>query len=111
MACKAEWQVEYPFKEMIMGKNLYVGNLGYDVNDSSLEELFSAHGTVESAKVINDRDTGRSRGFGFVEMSTDSEAQAAIAALDGKDCGGRNLKVNEARPRNDSSGGRGRRPY
>lgn len=94
-----------------MGKNLYVGNLSYDVTDSSLEQLFSAHGTVENAKVINDRDSGRSKGFGFVEMSSNEEAQAAISALDGQDCGGRNLKVNEAKPRNDSGGGRGRRPY
>ena len=91
-----------------MGKNLYVGNLNYDVNDEALHGLFSNHGTVESAKVIMDRDSGRSKGFGFVEMSTDEEAQAAIAALDGQDCGGRNLKVNEARPRNDFGGNRGR---
>ena len=96
-----------------MGKNLYVGNLSYDVNDSSLEQMFSPHGTVESAKVINDRETGRSKGFGFVEMGSDEEAQAAITALDGQDCGGRNLKVNEAKPRNNfgGGGGRGRRPY
>ena len=94
-----------------MGKNLYVGNLSYDINDSSLEQMFSPHGTVESAKVINDRETGRSKGFGFVEMSSDDEAQAAITALDGNDCGGRNLKVNEAKPRNNSNGGRGRRPF
>ena len=94
-----------------MGKNLYVGNLSYDVTDSSLEELFSPHGTVDSAKVVMDRDTNRSKGFGFVEMSTDEEAQAAINALDGRDCGGRNLKVNEAKPRTHSNGNRGRRPY
>jgi RNA recognition motif-containing protein len=77
--------------------------------------MFSAHGTVESAKVINDRETGRSKGFGFVEMSSDDEAQTAITALNGQDCGGRDLKVNEAKPRNDfgggGGGGRGRRPY
>ena len=94
-----------------MGKNLYVGNLSNDINDSSLEQMFSPHGMVESAKVINDRETGRSKGFGFVEMSSDDEAQAAIAALDGQDCEGRNLKVNEAKPRNNSGGGFGRRPY
>ncbi|MBU0754835.1 MAG: RNA-binding protein, partial [Planctomycetes bacterium] len=89
-----------------MGKNLYVGNLSYDVNDSSLEEMFSAHGTVENAKVINDRETGRSKGFGFVEMSNDTEAQAAITALDGQSCGDRNIKVNEAKPRKEIDGGR-----
>ena len=99
-----------------MGKNLYVGNLSYDINNSALEQLFSAHGTVDSAKVIMDRDTGQSKGFGFVEMSTEEEAQAAIAALDGKDCEGRALKVNEARPRENRGGGGfggggGRRPY
>ena len=90
-----------------MGKNLYVGNLSYDVDNSALEQMFTPHGTVESAKVINDRDTGRSKGFGFVEMSNNDEAQAAISALDGQDCGGRNLKVNEAKPRNDFGGGGG----
>ena len=100
-----------------MGKNLYVGNLSYDVNDSTLEELFGEHGTVDNAKVIMDRDNGRSKGFGFVEMSSDDEAQAAVSALDGQDCKGRNLKVNEARPRDNDGGGRGgfggggRRPY
>src|SRR5579864_2013640 len=89
-----------------MGKKLYVGNLEYGVTDSALEQLFEAHGTVESAQVIMDRDTGRSKGFGFVEMKTDQEAQAAIAALNGVDAGGRTLTVNEARPR--AEGGRGR---
>ena len=88
-----------------MGKKLYVGNLSYDVTDGALEQLFAAHGTVQSAKVIMDRDTGRSKGFGFVEMSSDAEAQAAIAALNGKDMGGRALTVNEARPREDRGGG------
>jgi len=89
-----------------MGKKLYVGNMGYDVGSSELEQMFSAHGTVESVQIINDRNTGRSKGFGFVEMSSDAEAQAAIEALDGKDCGGRALKVNEAKPRvaRDSGG-------
>ena len=91
-----------------MGKKLYVGNLTYGVTDSTLEQMFTAHGTVESAQVIMDRDTGRSKGFGFVEMKTDQEAQAAIAALNGKDVEGRALTVNEARPRTEG-GGRGGR--
>src|SRR6202158_5068356 len=84
-----------------MGKKLYVGNLGYSVTDSDLEKLFAAHGTVESAQVIMDRDTDRSKGFGFVEMKSDQEAQAAIQALNGQDRGGRALTVNEARPREE----------
>ena len=90
-----------------MGKKLYVGNMGYDVSSSELEQLFAPHGTVQSAEVINDRTTGRSKGFGFVEMSSDQEAQAAIAALNGKDHGGRALTVNEAKPREPRSGGGG----
>lgn len=90
-----------------MGKRLYVGNLSYHVSDSELEQVFSEHGTVETAKVIMDRDTGRSKGFGFVEMSSDDEAQAAIDNLDGKDLGGRALKVNEARPMAPRTGGGG----
>ena len=90
-----------------MGKKLYVGNLSYDVSSSDLEQMFSAHGTIESAQVIEDRSTGRSKGFGFVEMSSDSEAQAAIDALNGQDHGGRALTVNEARPREPRSGGGG----
>ncbi len=90
-----------------MGKKLYVGNLSYEVTDSALEQMFAAHGTVQSAQVIMDRDTGRSKGFGFVEMSSDAEAQAAIAALNGKESGGRSLTVNEARPREGGGGGRG----
>ena len=82
-----------------MGKKLYVGNLGFSVSDSDLQQLFSTHGSILSAKVIMDRDTNRSKGFGFVEMSSEGEAQAAIAALDGKDHGGRVLKVNEAKPK------------
>ena len=89
-----------------MGKKLYVGNLTYGVTDSSLEQLFAAHGTVQSAQVIMDRDTGRSKGFGFVEMASDQEAQAAIATLNGKDVEGRALNVNEARPKTEG-GGRG----
>jgi len=92
-----------------MGKRLYVGNLDYGVSDSDLEQMFAAHGTVESAQVVMDRDTGRSKGFGFVEMKTDQEAQAAIAALNGQLSGGRNLTVNEARPREDRGGGGGGR--
>ncbi len=88
-----------------MGKKLYVGNLAYSVNDGVLEQLFAAHGTVQLAQVIMDRDTGRSKGFGFVEMGSDQEAQAAIAALNGKDVDGRTLNVNEARPREDRGSG------
>src|SRR5262249_52207157 len=95
-----------------MGKKLYVGNLGYGVTDSDLSKLFEPHGTVESAQVIMDRDTGRSKGFGFVEMGSNQEAQAAITALNGKEVDGRSLTVNEARPRTEggrggSGGGRG----
>jgi RNA recognition motif-containing protein len=89
-----------------MGKKLYVGNLTYGVTDAALEQMFAAHGTVESAQVIMDRDTGRSKGFGFVEMKTDQEAQAAIAGLNGKEMEGRKLTVNEARPKAEG-GGRG----
>ena len=89
-----------------MGKKLYVGNLAYGVTDSDLQQMFAAHGTVQSAQIIMDRDTGRSKGFGFVEMSSDQEAQAAIAALNGQEHDGRALTVNEARPKTDS-GGRG----
>jgi RNA recognition motif-containing protein len=89
-----------------MGKKLYVGNLAYGVADQDLEQMFGAHGTVQSAQVIMDRDTGRSKGFGFVEMSSDQEAQAAIAALNGKQHDGRALTVNEARPKTEG-GGRG----
>ena len=90
-----------------MGKKLYVGNMGYDVSSSELEQLFTPHGTVQSAEVINDRTTGRSKGFGFVEMGSDQEAQAAIAALNGTDHSGRALTVNEAKPRESRSGGGG----
>ena len=90
-----------------MGKKLYVGNLAYTTTDSGLEQLFAPHGTVQSAQVIMDRDTGRSKGFGFVEMKTDQEAQAAIARLNGQMSGGRTLTVNEAKPREDRGGGRG----
>jgi RNA recognition motif-containing protein len=90
-----------------MGKKLYVGNLSYSVDSSELEQLFGAHGQVVSAQIINDRDTGRSKGFGFVEMSSDSEAEAAIAALNGQQHGGRALTVNEARPKEERPGGGG----
>lgn len=88
-----------------MSKKLYVGNLGYGVTNSDLSKLFEPHGTVESAQIIMDRDTGKSKGFGFVEMKTSEEAQAAIAALNGQDADGRALKVNEAKPRPEGSRG------
>ena len=90
-----------------MGKKLYVGNLSYETDSSELEKMFEPYGTVQSAQVIVDRDTGRSKGFGFVEMGTDAEAQAAIAGLSGKQVGGRSLTVNEAKPKEDRGGGRG----
>ncbi|MCH7703241.1 MAG: RNA-binding protein [Planctomycetes bacterium] len=90
-----------------MGNRLYVGNLSYDVSSSDLEALLTPHGTVLSAEVISDRMTGRSKGFGFVEMNSDAEAEAAIAALNGQDHGGRSLTVNEAKPRAPRSGGGG----
>ena len=94
-----------------MGKKLYCGNLSYSVSSSDLEDMFAQFGTVDSAQVISDRDSGRSKGFGFVEMGSDSEAQAAIEALNGQEHEGRALTVNEARPREDRSrgGGGGRR--
>lgn len=88
-----------------MGKKLYVGNLGFSVSDSDLQQLFSPHGSIVSAQVIMDRDSGQSKGFGFVEMGSDAEAQAAIAALDTTQHGGRALKVNEAKPRESRPGG------
>lgn len=90
-----------------MGKKLYVGNLSYDVNDADLNQLFAQNGSVTSAQVVMDKMTSRSKGFGFVEMATDEEAQAAIAALNGKDFGGRALKVSEAKPREDRPSGGG----
>ena len=87
-----------------MGRKLYVGNLGYGVSSSDLEQMFAAHGTVQSAQVIMDRDTGRSKGFGFVEMDSGEQAQAAIAALNGREVNGRALTVNEARPREERAG-------
>ena len=88
-----------------MGRKLYVGNLAYSVTDGSLEQMFAVHGSVQSVQVIMDRDTGRSKGFGFVEMGSDHEAQAAIAALNGANVDGRNLTVNEAKPREERGGG------
>lgn len=92
-----------------MGKRLYVGNLSYGTTDAALKQLFEAHGTVTSAQVIVDRDTGRSKGFGFVEMGSDQEAQAAITALNGQQVEGRPLTVNEARPKTEGGGGGGGR--
>ena len=90
-----------------MGSKLYVGNLSYNTTSSDLEQLFAAHGSVQSAEVISDRDTGRSKGFGFVQMGTDEEAQAAIAGLNGQQHDGRTLTVNEAKPREDRPRGGG----
>ena len=87
--------------------NIYVGNLSFDTTDSGLRAAFEAHGEVSSAQVITDRDTGRSRGFGFVEMPSDEEARAAMTALDGSDLDGRQIKVNQAKPRGDRRGGGG----
>jgi RNA recognition motif-containing protein len=86
---------------------LYVGNLSYETNEAELRELFTPFGEPDSAKVITDRDTGRSKGFGFVEFSDNAQATAAMNALNGKEVNGRALTVNEARPRNESSGNRG----
>lgn len=90
-----------------MGSKLYVGNLSYNTTSSDLEQMFSAHGSVQSAEVISDRDTGRSKGFGFVQMGSDDEAQAAIAAFNGQEVDGRPLTVNEAKPREDRPRGGG----
>ena len=95
--------------------NIYVGNLSFDVSDTQLQEAFGAHGTVNKANVVTDRETGRSRGFGFVEMANDEEGKAAIEALNGSDLGGRAITVNVAKPREDrprgggGGGGRDRR--
>ena len=90
-----------------MGKKLYCGNLSYNVASSDLDQMFGEFGTVKSAEVVMDRDTGRSKGFGFVEMQNDQEAQAAIAGITGKEHDGRTLTVNEARPREERGGSRG----
>ena len=95
--------------------NIYVGNLSFDTTDAELRAAFEAHGEVATASVVMDRETGRSRGFGFVEMPSDQQGNAAIQALDGTDLQGRSLKVNQARPRTDrrpsGGGGGGRRPW
>ncbi|MET0626044.1 MAG: RNA-binding protein, partial [Pyrinomonadaceae bacterium] len=91
-----------------MAIKLYVGNLSFNTTSEDLRDLFAQAGTVESASVVEDRDTGRSRGFGFVEMATREEGEAAIQQFNGKEVGGRNLNVNEARPREDRGGGGGR---
>src|SRR5215216_864439 len=90
-----------------MSIKLYVGNLSFNTTSEDLRDLFAQAGNVETANVVEDRDTGRSRGFGFVEMSSKEEAEAAIAQFNGKEFGGRNLTVNEARPREDRGGNRG----
>ena len=90
-----------------MGRKLYVGNLSYNVTSSDLEQLCAQHGTVQSAEVIQDRESGRSKGFGFVEMGSEEEAQAAIAALNGQEHDGRALTVNEAKPKEDRPRGGG----
>src|SRR5512134_709823 len=94
-------------EEPHMGSKLYVGGLPYSATEQQLSDLFGAHGTVASARIISDKFTGQSRGFGFVEMSSDSEAKAAITALNGSDMGGRSLTVNEAKPMEQRSGGGG----
>jgi RNA recognition motif-containing protein len=93
--------------ERTVGKKLYVGNLPYQVGDAELEQLFSEFGSVQSVQVIHDRDTGRSKGFGFVEMGSDQEAQAAIQSLHDQEVNGRRLTVNEAKPREPRTGGGG----
>src|SRR5262245_22791185 len=107
-AALARWGLRCPLPVFVrrpfMGKKLYVGNLAYTVTDSTLEQMFAPHGTVQSAQVIMDRETGRSKGFGFVEMGSDQEAQAAIAAMSGKEVDGRSLTVNEAKPKEDRGG-------
>jgi cold-inducible RNA-binding protein len=89
----------------ILVKKLYVGNLSFSATENDLRQMFSPFGAVESVSLVTERDTGRSRGFGFVEMTNDAEAAAAIAALNGKDSGGRPLTVNEARPKKSGGGG------
>jgi RNA recognition motif-containing protein len=94
-----------------MAKRLYVGNLPFSVTSEDLQRLFETYGTVRSAEVLSDRQTGRSRGFGFVEMENEADAEAAIASLDGNDHEGRRLNVNESRPRTEGGGPRGGRGY
>jgi RNA recognition motif-containing protein len=94
-----------------VAKKLYVGNLSYDTTDNDLNTLFTPHGTVQSAQVIMDRDAGRSKGFGFVEMDSDQQAQAAIQALNGHEVNGRALTVNEARPREERGNSRAKSAF
>jgi RNA recognition motif-containing protein len=94
-------------EEVTMGRKLYVGNLPYSATEQTLREAFSASGTVDSVSLITDRDTGQSKGFGFVEMSSDQEAQAATQAMNGKMLDGRQIKVNEAKPKTSGGGGGG----
>ena len=94
-----------------MGNKLYVGNLSYNIRDEELQQAFAQYGSVSSAKVMMDRETGRSKGFGFVEMGSDAEAQAAINGMNGQALDGRAIVVNEARPREERSGGGGRGGY
>src|SRR4026208_1533041 len=101
--------MSYSKEEPPMGSKIYVGGLPYSATEQQLSDLFGAHGAVASARIITDKFTGQSRGFGFVEMSSDSEAQAAITALNGSDMGGRTLTVNEARPQEPRTGGGGGR--
>jgi cold-inducible RNA-binding protein len=103
---KVTWWIE---KDCSM--NIYVGNISYSTNETMLEQAFSAYGTVDSARIITDRDSGRSKGFGFVEMADQSEAQAAIEALNGTDIDGRSITVNEARPKPAGGGGGNRRRF
>ena len=102
-------RVALSYGSTVLSKKLYVGNLTFNVNQTDLEALFAPFGTVQSAQLIVDRETNRSKGFAFVEMSTDAEAQAAIQGLDGQNNNGRNLTVNEAKPREDRGGGGARR--
>ena len=91
-------------------KNIFVGNLSFGTSEEAVRSLFEAHGTVDRVNIVTDRDTGQPKGFGFVEMPNDAEAEKAIAAVNGRDVGGRVLAVNEARPKTEGGGGRGRRP-
>jgi len=107
MSANNSAKVPSSYRRRVVGKKLYVGNLSYGVKSSDLEALFSQYGSVQSAQVIEDRETGRSKGFGFVEMGSDSEAQAAINGLHEQQHEGRPLTVNEAKPREDRGGPRG----